>query len=104
MKTTPDASRRMMAALAALALAGCAASPGGQPHGGQHAGPSTAATAAPASGPFYGLETTTGGSAAGSATRHSDEGTKCAMHERHMQNMSPEERRKHMEMMRRHCP
>lgn len=102
MKTTPDALLRMMAALAALALAGCAASPGGQPHGGQQAGPSSAATAPP-SGPFYGLETT-GGSAAGSATRHSGEGAQCAMHERHMQNMSPEERRKHMERMRQHCP
>lgn len=110
MNTTLDASLRLMAALAALALAGCAAS---------HGGPSTAATAAPPSGPFYGLETATGGGAAGSATRHSDEGTMCAMHrdmqgapnaearraveERHMQGMSPEQRRQHMEMMRRHC-
>ena len=110
MNTTPDTSRRLMAVLAALALAGCAAARGG---------PSTAATNAPPSGPFYGLETATGGSSAGSATRHSDDEAMCAMHrdmqaapdegarrsveERHMQGMSPEQRRQHMEMMRRHC-
>jgi hypothetical protein len=110
MNITPGASRRLTAALAALALAGCAA-----PHG----GPSTAATSAPPSGPFYGLETATGASSAGSATRHSDDEAMCAMHrdmeaapdqqarqavqERGMQGMSPEQRREHMEMMRRHC-
>lgn len=120
MKTTADASLRMTAALAALALAGCAASHGGQPQDGRHAGPSTAATAPPPSGPFYGLETATGGGVAGSATRHSGEGAMCAMHrdmkdapneearraiaERHMQGISPEQRQQHMEMMRRHCP
>lgn len=119
MKTVPDAALRIMAVLAALVLGGCAASHGGPSPGGHHAGPSTAAAAPPPSGPFYGLETTTGGSAAGSATRHSDEGAMCAMHqdmknapneearramvERHMQGMSPEQRQQHMEMMRRHC-
>lgn len=113
MNTTPDVSRRWTAVLAALALAlaGCATS---------HGGPSTPATDAPPSGPFYGLETATGRGAAGSATRHSDEGMMCAMHremqaapneearraivERHMQGMSPEQRDQHMDMMRKHCP
>lgn len=99
-----------MAALAALALAGCAAS---------HGGPSTTAPSTPPSGPFYGLETATGGSTAGSATRHSGDEAMCAMHrnmetapdegarqaieERHLHGMSPEQRRQHMETMRRHC-
>ncbi len=119
MNITPDALRRLKAALAALALAGCAASPGGQPHGAHPAGSSADATPTPPSGPFYGLETTTGGSAAGSATGHSAEETMCAMHrnmedapkdearrameERRLQGMSPEQRRQHLEMMRRHC-
>ncbi|WP_292044475.1 hypothetical protein [Massilia sp. UBA6681] len=110
MNITPDASRRLTAVLAALAVAGCAAS---------HGGPSTAATSAPPSGPFYGLETATGGGAAGSATQHSGDGTMCAMHremqaapneaarraiaERQMQGMSPEQRDQRMQMMRQHC-
>ncbi|MDK6076018.1 hypothetical protein [Massilia varians] len=120
MNTTPHVSRRLTAALTALALAGCAASTGAPPHGEQQAGSSTAATAIPPSGPFYGLETTTGGSAAGSATRHSGDEATCAMdhsmgdapkdearramEERRLQGMSPEQRRQHLEMMRRHCP
>lgn len=110
MKTTPDVSRRWTAVLAALVLAGCAA---------LHGGPPTAATGAPPSGPFYGLQTAAGASGAGGATRHSDDEAMCAMHrdmqaapdqqarhaiqERGMHGMSPEQRREHMELMRRHC-
>lgn len=100
MNTTPDASRRLLAAVAALALAGCAA-PQGDP---------TAVDAA-RSGPFYGLGAATGGNTAGSATGHSDEGAMCAMHrgmdaapaQRDMQGLSPDQRRERMEEMRRHC-
>lgn len=118
MKTTPDLLLRLMAALAATALAGCAAAPGGQPDAAPHAGESTAATGIPPSGPFYG-QGATGGSAAGSATQSGDKGGMCAMHrnmegasteearrateERHLAGMSPEQRRQHMEMMRRQC-
>ncbi len=120
MNISPGALRRLTAVLAALALAGCAATPGGQPDGAHSAGSSADATPTPPSGPFYGLETATGGSAAGSAMGHSAEETMCAMHrdmgdapkdearramqERRLQGMSPEQRRQHLEMMRRHCP
>lgn len=100
MNTTPDASRCLLAALAAMALGGC-----GAPHG----GPS--AVGAARSGPFYGLEAASGGNSAGSATVHSDEDARCAMHrgmdaapaQRDMQGLSPEQRRERMEEMRRHC-
>lgn len=118
MNTAPEVLLRLMAALAALALAGCAAAPGSGPHAAHHAGPPSAATAPPPSGPFYAQEAT-GGSAAGSATQSGDMRGMCAMHremagapneaarramvERHMAGMSPEQRRQRMEMMRRHC-
>ncbi|MFN3791124.1 hypothetical protein [Massilia sp.] len=92
MKTIPDVSSSLAAALAALALGGCAASQGGP----------SAAGSEPPSGPFYGIDTATGGTSAGNATRHSGEEAKCAM-EKDMQDMSPEERRRHMETMRQHC-
>lgn len=118
MNTIPDVLPRLMAALAALALAGCAAAPGGRPYAAHHAGPPSAATGAPPSGPFYGQEAT-GGGAAGSATQSGDMRGMCAMQremagapneaarramaERHMAGMSPEQRRQRMEMMRRQC-
>ena len=95
MNITPDALLgRATALAAALALAGCAA---------QRAGPSPAATAAPPSGPFYGLETATGGNAAGSATGSgtgpAGQAPGCDM----LRNMPPEQRRRHQDTMR-HCP
>lgn len=116
MKTTANASLRMMLALAAGAIAGCAASPG-QPHGAHHAG--LASASVPPSGPFYAQGASAGGTTASGGMPDSDKGAMCAMHrdmaqatnedarramiERRLQGMSPEQRLHHMEMMRRHC-
>jgi hypothetical protein len=105
------------------ALAGCAAPAGNGPPGA-----SPAETAAAASGPSVAHGATMGGPggcpmmSAGCAgalrpgamqamcemRRNLDEApneqARQAMMERGMPGMSPEQRRKHMEMMRRHCP
>lgn len=118
MTFTPNASLGRWAALAALVLAGCAAPGGGPSHGAHHAGLATD-SAPPPSGPFYGQGGTAGGITASGGMRQDDKGAMCAMHrsmaeapseearqammERHLQGMSAEQRRQHMERMRRHC-
>ena len=106
-------SIRILAGLAlAAGLAACATPDAGPGHGGHHAG---ASDASPAQGGMMG-----GSMAAGpGGMRQMDKDAMCTMYrtmqnaptdeqrhemmERNMQNMSPEMRQRHMEMMQKQC-